>query len=181
MTGKWFLILVYAVILLCIGCAIADRLLGDRHGRMGQDVPRNHEKEPAGVVLDRTSDPWTLLGGSRLVEVDALMMKWAAYLRLHRHEESRNGRDARCWTPGPAGELGMDQLTPICVREIHRLTRVWVDPLNEHESRWGFARWLEYHAPRVGLTPTDLTELRQLARRGPDGYREWKEQMRCSQ
>jgi len=74
--------------------------------------------------------------------------------------------------PGPAGELGEYQITPIFTDEVFRLCGFRPDPHNNDQCVYGLYVWLGYHAPRVGAEGRD--QLYELYRRGPSGYREWR-------
>jgi len=86
--------------------------------------------------------------------------------------ESNNGKADNLDVPGPDGELGPWQVTPIWIDDIKRLTGEVVDPMNQVSTRRQVRIWLEHYAPRVGAESKE--EMHELYRRGPTGYRRWK-------
>ncbi len=86
--------------------------------------------------------------------------------------ESRNGLMPNLDVPGPNGELGSWQVTPVWIADIKRLTGETVNPMDKDNMRRQAKVWLKHYGPRVGAETVE--DLRQLYRRGPTGYRRWK-------
>ena len=86
--------------------------------------------------------------------------------------ESRNGTAPNLDVPGPDGELGPWQVTPIWIADIKRLTGETVDPMDTDATRKQVLYWLKHYGPKVGAET--VGDFWQLYRRGPTGYRRWK-------
>ena len=108
----------------------------------------------------------------------AALSPWGAFLDYAHFRESRCGADPRCLPGrvGPAGERGEFQVTPPFVREVRRISGYTINPHDNRSCRIGASLWLDFWAPRVGLTPWHDVELvYELYNRGPRGFREWED------
>ena len=86
--------------------------------------------------------------------------------------ESTRGTAKKLDIPGPAGELGEFQLTPIWIEDCRKLFGVTVNPFDVDQCREIIPRWLARRAPEAGaVTPEDMAEMFRL---GPRGFRAWK-------
>lgn len=148
-----------------VDCAGLDEgrvaVAGTCQPRWGRDVARLREARtsprPGPTVADGR--------GHNAVEMALERIWWA---------ESRCGKDPRAGLGqvGLAGERGSWQITPRFAADLERLTG---RPCNVHDvarCKEQIRVWLEYYGPRVGARTSK--ELAELYRRGPKGYRQWR-------
>ena len=89
-----------------------------------------------------------------------------------RERESAGATVEQIMNPGPRGELGPWQVTPIWIADIERLFGEKVDPFDAERTRRHVRLWLKYYAPRAGAETKE--DMHELYRMGLTGYRRWK-------
>ena len=117
---------------------------------------------PRGIEVITYNDTWEMKADAKTAFDHA-----TDYIRWR---ETKNGTDItyrrRNGDPGPAGELGEYQITPIFQRDCLAKLALHVDPLDNTSCQDVIPRWLAYYAKAYRLN-TDKATLYQLYRLGP--------------
>jgi len=147
-----------------------------RPGRAGAFPARSPTTNARSVAPVRASTvEFGSTGRTAVGSPDCLPVAWRDLLDYVHWRESRYGADPRSrpGVVGPAGERGEFQVTPGFCRDHTRLTGQELDPYNNSQCRYAIIIWLSYYAPRVRART--LADQYELYRRGPTGFRRWRE------
>ena len=86
---------------------------------------------------------------TRPATLHAVPEQWAAVLdRIHARESSRGLADTS--RPGPAGEMGEYQVTPIFIADVRRITGRAFDPYDPNDTRRAIIAWLTHYLGPAG-------------------------------
>ncbi|MCP4612130.1 MAG: hypothetical protein GY845_25830 [Planctomycetes bacterium] len=97
---------------------------------------------------------------------------YAVTLDYIKRKESQGASEKTLRTPGPNGELGSYQMTPIYIKDHLRRTGERLDPLNDLQAEASVCLYLEYYCPLVGAE--SIEDAYQVYRRGAKGYKKFR-------
>lgn len=110
-----------------------------------------------------------------------------ATIRYIRGQESTDSLDPLCRVMGPDGEQGNYGIREIFVADVIRISSYVIDPWDDASCEKGIRIWFDYWAPKVCPQnlehpgrPGSIRDLYELYRRGPMGYRRWRQAQRVS-